>query len=80
MTRAEVLEALDAALAGRWDAAHAIVQRDETDEQAAFVHGLLHAIEGDRANAGYWYRRAGRSPAGDDPRAELERLRESLGD
>ena len=80
MTRAELVLAIDGALAGRWDDAHAIVQRDEADEHAAFVHGLLHEIEGDRANAAYWYRRAGQSPAGDDPRAELERLRELLAD
>ncbi|GDX97418.1 hypothetical protein LBMAG47_30830 [Planctomycetia bacterium] len=80
MTRAELVQAIDVALAGRWDDAHTIVQRDEADEHAALVHGLLHEIEGDRANAAYWYRRAGRSPSGDDPRAELERLRESLAD
>ena len=80
MNRSDLLRAIDLAIADRWEEAHDVVQRDESDRQAAFVHGLLHAIEGDGANAGYWYRRAGRSPAGDDPRAELERLRESLGD
>ena len=78
MNRSDLLRAIDLAIADRWDEAHEVVQQDESDPHAAFIHGLLHAIEGDRANAGYWYRRAGRSPAGDDPRAELEQLRESF--
>lgn len=80
MTRDELVQAVDLAIAGRWADAHAVVQQDETDADAAFVHGLLHAIEGDRGNAAYWYRRAGRSPDGDDPRSELQALRESLAD
>jgi len=44
---------------GDWDRAHAIVQEHEEDQAYALVHAHLHRIEGDLANAGYWYRRAG---------------------
>ena len=45
---------------GNWDRAHAIVQENENDNAYALVHAHLHRIEGDLANAGYWYRRAGK--------------------
>lgn len=47
---------------GDWDEAHRVAQ-DVDDEDGAWVHGYLHRKEGDHGNAGYWYRRAGRSPA-----------------
>ena len=47
---------------GDWDAAHRVAQ-DVDDEDGAWVHAYLHRKEGDNANAGYWYRRAGRSAA-----------------
>lgn len=43
-----------------WDKAHKIVQ-DLSTNDAAWVHAYLHRKEGDEANAGYWYRKAGRS-------------------
>jgi hypothetical protein len=42
---------------GDWEAAHKIVQAQDTSD-AAWVHAYLHRKEGDAANAGYWYRRA----------------------
>lgn len=45
---------------GDWEAAHRVVQEDESPA-AAWVHAYLHRKEGDLGNAGYWYRRAGRS-------------------
>jgi len=45
-----------------WDKAHRIVM-DEADKECAWVHAYLHRVEGDRDNAGYWYRQAGK-PAG----------------
>jgi hypothetical protein len=49
---------------GNWEAAHLIVQEDESFE-GCWAHGIVHLLEGDRSNAGYWYRRAGRDlPAG----------------
>lgn len=46
---------------GEWDQAHALVQSDPS-ATAAWVHAYLHRREGDAANAGYWYRRAGKNP------------------
>lgn len=47
--------------AGRWDDAHEIAQNIPSKMGSA-IHGLLHAIEGDFANSGYWYRQADRAP------------------
>ena len=44
---------------GDWQAAHTIVQKDSS-QLASWAHGIVHLMEGDRANAGYWYRRAER--------------------
>jgi hypothetical protein len=46
---------------GEWDRAHGCVDHEE-DAASALVHAYLHRKEGDAANAGYWYRRAGRVP------------------
>jgi hypothetical protein len=46
--------------AGEWRPAHAIVQ-DETSALAAWLHGIVHTLEGDFDNARYWYRKAGRA-------------------
>jgi len=45
---------------GDWDAAHKIVQADDT-VQACWLHGIVHVLEGDLENARYWYGRAGRA-------------------
>ncbi len=42
-----------------WEKAHAICQQDEGNPQYDIVHALAHWIEGDNANAAYWYRRVG---------------------
>ena len=40
-----------------WNRAHGLVDDAEgTDE--CWVHAHLHRVEGDLANAGYWYRKA----------------------
>ncbi len=44
---------------GDWPAAHRLAQAQD-DAAGAWVHAYLHRVEGDLANAGYWYRRAGR--------------------
>jgi hypothetical protein len=56
------LEALWWAGKDMWDEAHALVQ-NEPGAEGAWVHAHLHRVEGDRANAAYWYRRAGRPVA-----------------
>lgn len=45
---------------GEWQAAHPIVQEDESP-LGCWAHGIVHVMEGDLSNADYWYRRAGRS-------------------
>ena len=45
---------------GEWDAAHSLIQ-DVEDNNAAWIHAYLHRKEGDISNAGYWYRRAGKT-------------------
>jgi len=55
------LEALWWLLKGDWSEAHACVQRHEGEADCDWVHAHLHRQEGDRANAEYWYRRAGRA-------------------
>src|SRR5258706_12723448 len=56
-----LLHAVWYGLRGKWEAAHQIAQ-DDTSAEGAWVHAWLHRIEGDSANARYWYRR--RPPAG----------------
>ena len=45
---------------GDWARAHECVQAHEGERDCDSVHAHLHRQEGDLANAGYWYRRAGR--------------------
>ena len=56
MSMADALKALDE---DNWDSAHRIVQNMDS-QPAAWLHGVLHMIEGDEANAQYWYRQADR--------------------
>lgn len=80
MTTDDLKRALDLATTGRWHEAHGIVQADEDDPMAAWIHAVLHTIEGDRGNAEYWYRRAGRmGHVHDEPASEFEAIREALG-
>ena len=44
---------------GDWTRAHECAQVDES-QAGAWVHAYLHRKEGDRDNAAYWYRRAGK--------------------
>ena len=58
---------------GDWQAAHAIVQEDEESALACWAHGIVHLLEGDTANARYWYKKAGR-PFGEDVPQEIAAL------
>ena len=52
--------AVEALEAGAWRQAHEIVQHADT-ALAAWLHGIVHTLEGDLENARYWYRRAARA-------------------
>jgi len=54
----------------RWDESHDIAQ-DIPTAMGSWIHGLLHTIEGDLGNAGYWYSRAGQ-PAISPSEIEME--------
>jgi hypothetical protein len=74
-----LLEAIDLALAGQWDASHRIVQDYEADRMASWIHAVLHKMEGDDSNSRYWYRRADRlAHVADEPRAELAEIRKAV--
>ena len=55
-----LLQAMIHDACGDWDIAHSIAQLDYSPN-GSWVHACLHRVEGDLANAGYWYRHAGRS-------------------
>lgn len=65
---------------GDWQAAHAIVQEDEASPLFCWAHGIVHIMEGDRSNARYWYRKAGR-PFDQDTAApeEISALKAEIG-
>lgn len=44
---------------GDWEASHDIAQEMHSD-LGSWIHAYLHRKEGDRFNAGYWYRQANR--------------------
>ena len=80
LDRAELSKAVEHLRAGDWQAAHEIVQRDEDSPLACWAHGIVHLMEGDRANARYWYRQAKRAlPADAHASAETEALARALG-
>lgn len=78
--QAHLLQAVELAQAGDWDAAHKIAQ-DYSDATANWIHAVLHKVEGDTWNSKYWYGRTGghqyEDYAGDVPR-ELEAIRQWL--
>lgn len=64
---------------GDWRAAHEIVQQDEDGAFSCWAHGIVHLMEGDIANARYWYKRAKRAcPAKPSIDAEIGALRAAL--
>ena len=75
-----LLQAVELAQAGDWDAAHNIAQ-DYSDATANWIHAVLHKVEGDTWNSKYWYGRTGRHQYEDyaeDVTAELEAIRQAL--
>ena len=75
----DLLQAVELALAGKWDAAHELVQQYEGESKAAWIHAVLHKMEGDLANSRYWYRRADRlDQIAEEPRAEFAAIQAEL--
>jgi len=79
MGRQELIDAVDAAIAGRWEDAHTACQRLEGEQTADWLHAVLHKIEGDEANSRYWYRRSGQHyEAWANPNDELKSIKAVL--
>jgi hypothetical protein len=75
----DLVRAIDLAIDDKWDDAHEIAQRDESNATAQWIHAVLHKIEGDLSNSRYWYRQAGRLDWLDkEPLDELRSIRETL--
>ena len=55
--------ALDHLVKGEWEAAHVIVQEDDS-ALASWMHAVVHLQEGDTSNANYWFKRAGQPMVG----------------
>ncbi|HEU4707874.1 MAG TPA: hypothetical protein VFS17_01035 [Methylophilaceae bacterium] len=74
----DLKSAISLALEGEWDQAHIIVQ-ELGSPMAAWIHAVLHKIEGDESNSRYWYARARRSYEDfNDPREELKHIGSQL--
>jgi hypothetical protein len=75
----QLLGAVDRALEGDWEAAHRVVQDLDDDAVAAWLHAVVHRMEGDVPNALYWYRRCGRRLREDvSMAAELQEIKAVL--
>jgi hypothetical protein len=78
-SKAELLRAVELALGGDWEAAHRIAQEREDDPVANWIHAVVHRMEGDPANARYWYGRCGRKLRDEvSTEAELREIRAAL--
>lgn len=73
----ELLKALWYLKMDNWDKSHDIVSNCQ-GKAAAWIHGLLHKIEGDLWNANYWYRQAGVENPTIDREAEIDMIIEII--
>jgi hypothetical protein len=70
--------AVELLAAGDWKQAHEIVQKEKST-LAAWLHGIVHILEGDLDNARGWYKRAERPfPGGDAAPAEIAAARRAV--
>ena len=69
----QALQALWYQAKGDWEHAHRLAQAND-DRNSAWVHAYLHRVEGDNTNAGYWYRRAGKSLSSTPLKKEWEEI------
>lgn len=73
-------KAVELLAAGDWQQAHEIVQKEKSS-LAAWLHGIVHILEGDLDNARGWYRRAERAfPGADAVQDEIAAVRRTVED
>lgn len=60
-----------------WQRGHDLID-GEPGLDAAWVHALMHRMEGDQANTRYWYARAGREIGDNTIGQEIEALLDHL--
>jgi hypothetical protein len=79
MNKDALLQAVNLAMHGDWDASHNIAQ-DYSDTTANWLHAVLHKIEGDEWNSKYWYARTAgkRYEEFSDASAELLEIQRTL--
>ena len=53
--------------------AHNIIQ-DINTETASWIHAYLHRVEGDIANAKYWYNHSKKEPCTESLKSELDNI------
>jgi hypothetical protein len=63
---------------GDWDGAHDALQGQPDQGGPAWVHAYLHRVEGDLANARYWYNRAGKPASTRSLAEEWEEIARAL--
>jgi len=68
-----VLQALWHEAKGNWDDAHRFAQ-SQRDQVGYWVHAHLHRVEGDEANAGYWYLKSGKTHSSAPLQSEWEEI------
>jgi hypothetical protein len=77
LPNSDLLTALWHEANGNWEYAHDLAQEKETPLYC-LVHAYLHRKEGDQWNAGYWYRRAGRTMTTTSLSEEWRKIAEEL--
>jgi len=77
-SRDSLVRAIELLEAGSWQPAHEIVQKEDSP-LAAWLHGIVHILEGDLGNAQGWYRRASRPfPGAEAAKAEIAAARREV--
>jgi hypothetical protein len=77
-TPSPLSRALELLAAGQWQPAHEIVQKEDSP-LAAWLHGIVHILEGDLRNAQGWYKRADRAfPGAEAVQGEIAAARAAV--
>ena len=73
-----LVRAVELLATGDWSHAHEIVQKEKST-LAAWLHGIVHILEGDLDNARGWYKRADRPfPGPEHVQAEITAARSAV--